>query len=156
MTISFKTGDLMEATETAIAHGCNTQGVMGAGVARLVRDWHPDVYDAYRTACQSGEFRVGTAQAVWADPRNGPDRLVYNLGTQRHPGANATYWGVFLSFANMAEDAHVRGIKEIACPRIAAGIGGMKWPDVFEAIEEALDRSTHPDLHIVVYDLETS
>jgi O-acetyl-ADP-ribose deacetylase (regulator of RNase III) len=151
--ISYKTGDLMDAEESAIAHGCNTQGLMGAGVARLVRDQHPDVYDIYRAACRSGDFIVGTSLGVWAEPINGPDRLVYNLGTQRHPGADATAWGIFLSFANMAEDAHFRGVNAIAIPRIGAGIGGMKWPDVFEAIEEALDRSTHPGLNIVVYDL---
>jgi O-acetyl-ADP-ribose deacetylase (regulator of RNase III) len=157
MITSYKTGDLFEANEAAIAHGCNTQGVMGAGVARLVRDNYPSVYREYRLACNGRSFVVGTAQAVWSDPReDADDRLIYNLGTQRHPGKDATVWGVFLSFANMAEDAFARGINAIAIPRIGCGIGGLKWPDVFEAIEEALDRSTHPNLSIVVYDLPGS
>lgn len=154
--ISYKTGDLMEATEIAIAHGCNCQGLMGAGVARLVRDNYPDAYEAYRAACRNGTFRVGTAFAVWADPllaRKG-DRLVYNLGTQRFPGADATPWGVFLSFANMAEHAYNAGLHEVAIPRIGAGIGGLDWErDVVPAIGEAVQRSSHPNLSIVVYDL---
>ena len=155
MTIVYKTGDLMEADETAIAHGCNTQGMMGAGVARLVRNCYPSVFYSYRDACASGAFRVGTAQAVWADPQQDiGDCLVYNLGTQRLPGADATAWGVFLSFANLAEDARVRGIDTVAIPRIGAGIGGLNWhDDVVPSIEEALYRSTHPNLSIVVYDL---
>lgn len=156
MTITYKTGDLLNADEIAIAHGCNTQGLMGAGVARLVRDQHPDVYDAYKAACDSSMFRLGTAQAVWSDPMfsaGAHDRLVYNLGTQRHPGPDATKWGVFLSFANMSEDARARGIEAIAIPRIGAGIGGMHWDDVEISIQSALVMSTHSDLNIVVYDL---
>lgn len=156
MTISYTTGDLMGAKEIALAHGCNCQGAMGAGVARLVREWHPEVYVVYKAACDDGSFRVGSALPVWCAPSKAGDRLVYNLGTQRYPGANATPWGVFLSFANMAEDAWVRGIDTISIPRIGAGIGGLNWDnDVLPAIEEALSRSTHPDLHIIIYDLET-
>jgi len=154
-TLSYKVGDLMQADEQAIAHGCNTQGLMGAGVARLVRSHYPDAYDKYKTACFDGTFRVGTAQGVWTDPflSNGKDRLVYNLGTQRLPGADATEWAVFLSFANMAEDAYARGVNAIAIPRIGCGIGGLKWEDVHEAIESSIHLSSHPTLSIVVYDL---
>lgn len=143
----------MEADEVAIAHGCNTQGLMGAGVARLVRNKYPAAYEQYRRACDDGSFKVGTAQGVWADPSDGAgDRLVYNLGTQRLPGPDATAWGIFLSFANMAEDARVRGIDVVAIPRIGAGIGGLEWFDVEDAICEALDRSPRAP-SIVVYDL---
>ena len=152
--ITYKTGDLMEAPEIAMAHGCNTQGLMGAGVARLVRTKYRDAYDAYYEACMTGRFHVGTAQGVWCDPTDSGDRLIYNLGTQRHPGADATAWGVFLSFANMAEDAFARGITTVAIPKIGAGIGGMDWDDVEYAIEDALENSTHPNLSIVVYELE--
>jgi O-acetyl-ADP-ribose deacetylase (regulator of RNase III) len=147
MTITYHTGDLMKAEEVAIAHGCNTVGRMGAGVARLVRDKFPAAYHQYQAACASMTFHVGTAQAVWIPP----GRIVYNLGTQRHPGADATVWGVFLAFANMAEDAYNRGISTIAIPRIGCGIGGLTWAEVEPAIAEAIDRSSHTDLTIAVY-----
>lgn len=158
MTIVYKTGDLMEADEIALAHGCNAQGLMGAGVAKLVRAKYPNVYAEYLRACMSGSFQVGTAQAVPVDPTESNGiRLVYNLGTQHYPGADATAWGVFLSFSNLAEHAVRNGINTIAAPRIAAGIGGLSFDkDVVPAIEEALDRSNHPNLEIVVYDLEVS
>ncbi len=35
--ITYKQGDLMKASETYIAHGCNAQGVMGSGVAKAIR-----------------------------------------------------------------------------------------------------------------------
>lgn len=158
MSIEYKIGDLLEAPEIAICHGANCQGLMGAGVALLVRNKYPAVCSAYIKACMAGSFQVGTAQPVWADPQeSGADRLVYNLGTQHFPGADATSWGVFLSFANLAENALRQGINTVAAPRIAAGIGGLDWDtDVVPAITEALDRSNHPNLHIVVYDLSSA
>lgn len=154
MTITYKIGDLMEADEIAIAHGCNCQGMMGAGVARLVRAKYPDAYDAYKRACDNGMFRVGAALPVWNTPDVVPDRLVYNLGTQRFPGSDATAWGVFLSFANLAEHAYTIALHEVAIPRIGAGIGGLNWNhDVEPAINEAIRRSSHPNLSVIVYGL---
>lgn len=154
-TITYKTGSLLDADEIAIAHGCNTRGMMGAGIARSIRDKYPDVYEQYRQACNSHLFRLGSALGVWCDPtHSGEDRLVYNLGTQRNPGADATSWGVWLSFANLAEDTAVRNIEEVAIPRIGCGIGGLKWDDVEFSITHAITNSTHPDLRIVVYDLD--
>lgn len=150
--ITYRTGDLMEADEDAIAHGCNTVGAMGAGIARTVRDRYPDAYTQYRKACETMNFHVGSAQAVWCPP----GKIVYNLGTQRNPGADATVWGIFLAFANMAEDALVRGVSSIAIPRIGCGIGGLSWVYVESAIAEALARTSHPDLAITVYDLEVN
>lgn len=152
--ITYRTGDLMDATETAIAHGCNCQGVMGAGVARLVKDKYPNVYSEYLHACIDGSFQVGTAQPVWVDPvESGSERLVYNLGTQHFTGADASVWGVFLSFANMAESALRLRIHTVAISRIGAGIGGLDWNEVAPAIEQAIEYSNHPHLSVVVYDL---
>lgn len=155
MSIKYKIGDLLEAPEMAIAHGANCQGLMGAGVAKLIRAKYPTVYSAYLAACMDGSFRVGTAQPVLVDPAiYGSQAVVYNLGTQHFPGADATAWGVFLSFANMAEHAVRNGINTVATCRVGSGIGGLNFDrDVVPGIEEALARSNHPGLDIVVYDL---
>lgn len=153
-TITYKVGDLLESDAPVIAHGCNTQGVMGAGIARQVRETFFDAYCTYKHACDMGRFPLGTAQAVWTSPAGYEGKWIYNLATQRAPGPDATKWGIFLAFASMAEDAYVRGFNEIAIPKIGAGIGGLRWEeDVVPAIEEALERSSHPGLAVVVYEL---
>lgn len=149
-TIEYKVGDLLEAEEIAIAHGANCQGVMGAGVARLVRRKYPSVFYTYAEACLAGSFRVGSAQPVWV---NDQDRLVYNLGTQRAPGPDATSWGIFLSFANMGEDLIKQNLYTVAICRIGAGIGGLHWEtQVVPAIQEAQIRCSRT-FNVVVYDL---
>ena len=146
MTIEYVVGDLIESGEPVIAHGCNTVGVMGAGIARAVKDKWPEVYDQYDASCADGTFDAGSAQRCVGDD----DRTVYNLGTQRNPGASATYWLVFLSFANMFESMKTWGHDRVAIPRIGCGIGGLEWSGVAAAIDSALV-SGGSEIEVVVY-----
>lgn len=151
--ISYRDGDLLKSKEPVIAHGCNTHGVMGAGIARQIATLYPDAYEQYRKACRTRKFRLGSSQAIWTRT-NGTERLVFNLGTQDRPGADASAWAVFLSFANLAEYCYRLGVPVVAIPRIGAGIGGLSWSnDVLPAIEEANQRATRP-LDITVYDIQ--
>lgn len=154
MNIEFTTGDVLNSGEPAIAHGCNTVGVMGAGIAKQVRQEHPEAFHVYANACDMGRFRLGSALPVFSSPAGHPGVWIYNLGTQRQPGRDASTWGVFLSFANMAEDTAVRKIDRVAIPRIGCGIGGLTWTEVEANIEPAIELSSNPNLTIVVYDFD--
>lgn len=143
--IEYVVGDLFTVDEPVIAHGCNTVGVMGAGVARLVRSAWPEVYYLYETACARGTFDAGSAQRCPVLDGH----VVYNLGTQRNPGASATNWLVFLSFANMFESMKTWGHDRVAIPRIGCGIGGLTWVQVEAAIVSA--QANVPGIDVVVY-----
>lgn len=154
-TITYKVGDLIESDEYVIAHGCNMHGVMGAGIAKQVREKFYDVFCAYKHACDVGNFPLGTAQAVYSSPAGYAGRWTYNLATQRAPGPDATTWGIFLAFSNMGEDMIGRNFYEVAIPRIGAGIGGLNWDDdVVPAIQDAQDRCSRT-FNVIVYDLPT-
>lgn len=45
--IEYRKGDLMAVTSGIIAHGCNAQGVMGSGVAALVKAKYPAAFEQY-------------------------------------------------------------------------------------------------------------
>ena len=45
--------DLLKVDVDVIAHQVNCKGVMGAGLARQVREQFPAVYEAYRRACNN-------------------------------------------------------------------------------------------------------
>lgn len=152
MKITYRDGDLLKSGEPVLAHGCNTHGLMGAGIARQIALRYPDAEVKYRKACHDRRFRLGSAQPIWVR-NHGDEKLLFNLGTQEQPGANASAWGVFLSFANLAEYCYRLGVPVVAIPRIGAGIGGLSWKnDVLPALEEAMDRATHA-LSLVVYDI---
>lgn len=146
--ITHVVGDLLESGEAVIAHGCNTQGMMGAGIALAVASKYPEVERTYRVLCRLGEFQVGTAQEVEM-----PDQgvTVFNLGTQEFPGRNATYWAVMLSFGNMFERCRKVGIKRVAIPRIGCGIGGLEWDAVEWMINGIINEWVRDAPEVVVY-----
>lgn len=148
--ISYHRGDLFASDERVIAHGCNCQGVMGAGVALIVAQRYPIVKKKYKAAVNAGVFNLGYAQFV-LDEEN--DRGVYNLATQKQAGPNGSRWGVFIAFANMFEHAAANNIVRIGMPRIGCGIAKLDWDnDVLPMIELARDGSKYP-IHLAVYDL---
>jgi O-acetyl-ADP-ribose deacetylase (regulator of RNase III) len=141
-------GDLFAANERAIAHGCNCHGVMGAGVAKIVRDRYGDAHDFYRMSCQFGQFYPGVAQPTVCVEEGGERTTVYNLATQNAPGANACLDFVEAAFDNMRRHMEYVGNSRNAMPKIGAGIGGLDWDDVEQAALRILDGLT-----VVVYSL---
>jgi O-acetyl-ADP-ribose deacetylase (regulator of RNase III) len=122
MSVTHTIGDLIQSDEEFIAHGCNTKGAMGAGIARVIARQYPEVERVYSAHCRTRDFVVGSCLPVRVD-----DRTVFNLGTQEFPGADASYWGIMLSFGNLFEHCRAHGIERVAIPRIGCGIGGLDW-----------------------------
>lgn len=136
-------GNLLDACERVIAHGCNTRGVMGAGIAGQIAKRWPLVRETNKDSlCLSQHgFRAGACQPVWLPPymRQGTTpECVVNLATQIDPGPCARLHFVRLAFANMAEWCAIEGVHRVAIPQIGCGIGGLQWADVEPTIEEAI------------------
>ncbi len=129
--VSEVVGDMFALPVRAFAHGVNTRGVMGAGVAAQVRSRFPEVFDSYASACRSGRFQPGmvqrcvTVSGVW----------VYNLATQDRPGRFARLEWVTASVASMAAHASAAGIEKVGTVRLGCGIGGLDWGVVRSALE---------------------
>lgn len=135
--IQYVTGDLLASEEVVIAHGCNTQGVMGAGIAKAISSrYYRTVFIPYYDACLTETFVPGTAQRCTTVE----GRTVFNLGTQVHPGRNARAWYVLLAMGNMFSQCAVAGIRTVAIPRIGCGIGGLQWRDVEKVILTCLEQ----------------
>lgn len=152
--IEYVTGDLLKSDLRDIAHGCNTVGVMGAGIARVIAEAYPDVRSLYQRRCVRKEFVLGSAFPVLMQDFGGY-RMIWNLGTQREPGANATLWGIMLSFGNMFEQMVATEVREVGIPRIGCGIGGLKWDDVARTIEQAQKFVGDKAPRVVVYTQES-
>ena len=132
-----------------MAHGCNTQKQMGAGVALQVRLQFPYAYELYLKDLTNRDkmhlHTVGDLCYATADGQPG----VYNLYTQMFPGKWARAQYVESSFKLMLEDATKRGITEIAIPYlIGCGYGGLKESVVMPIITEVMDSFTNIKLII--------
>jgi O-acetyl-ADP-ribose deacetylase (regulator of RNase III) len=136
MPIEFVSGDLFvnRFRSRALAHACNCQGSMGAGVATGFRDRYPEMFAEYRRRCKAKprEFNLGDVFLWKAD--NQP--WVFNLGTQeRYWRGRAGYRAIETALKGMREQADREGIPSIAIPRIGAGHGGLPWKKVRAIIE---------------------
>lgn len=138
------TGDLFDPAHgfEAIGHGVNLKGVMGAGIAKTVRDRYPAIMEPYRRACRTGELHLGGYQ-VWEAPDG---LLVVNLATQQDLGRDARLWAVADSVYSALDDLEGRGVRRFGVPQLGAGIGGLDWDDVRTWLEKA---STDRDIELV-------
>jgi O-acetyl-ADP-ribose deacetylase (regulator of RNase III) len=134
MNITETQGDVFKVAATlnppAVAHGVNTRGVMGAGVAKTVHAYWPELYKEYRALCLGGKLIAGgmypyqTSNGGW----------VYNLASQDNLGRNARLSWVEESAIAMTKHAELQGITRIASVRIGCGIGGLSWKQVREVL----------------------
>jgi O-acetyl-ADP-ribose deacetylase (regulator of RNase III) len=137
MPIQFVRGDLFANRHKtqALAHGCNCQGSMGAGVATGFRDRYPEMFAEYRRRCKAQPrlFNLGDAWLWKANDKP----WVFNLGTQEGVWrARASYEAVETALKRMRQQADREGITRVAMPRIGAGYGGLSWKKVRAIIEQ--------------------
>lgn len=138
MPISYVAGDLFanQYQIQALAHGCNCQGAMGAGIAKTFRARYPAMYTAYRQRClaRPRQFNLGDV-FLWKDGQP----WVFNLATQERygHGQQASYEAIAEALRAMRQLADQEDIRSIAMPRIGAGLGGGGWDAVRVLIEQA-------------------
>ena len=156
MKIEYRKGDLFATNVKTIVHGCNAQGVMGSGVAKIVREQFPKAYDRYMQEARNGHLVLGNIIPVpCGDRENDPDnfKIIVNAITQEYYGRDgkryASYDAVAESMNKINRMCEVYDIDTVAMPQIGAGLGGGDWT-VIEAIIESELAKVKP----VVYVLE--
>lgn len=144
-----KNGDLFTTEATYIGHGVNCMGLMGAGVAKTVREKFPQTYEEYQYMCSHNYLIVGD---FFPYDENG--KVIVNLATQYRPGPDATYEAVFGALTKFSKQASTpRRITKngnvIAIPEIGCGIGGLEWPVVKKII--LLVEEIYPEIEYEVW-----
>lgn len=154
-------GDILSLESGILVHGCNCLGVMGAGIARLIKDKWPGVYKAYRQVHEKQGLYLGDVIAVgrpeWAQPHPGVNRSIHmhftapelppslvvanamtQYGVRQEDGERVVdYDALSAAFARiklMARDTEL----EVHFPLIGCGLAGGRWSEVAERIDQAL------------------
>lgn len=145
MPVTFSRGDIFQTeADIALAHGCNCAGAMGKGIAVAFKQHWPDMYQAYKARCVSGELAPGKV-FPWKDEASG--RTIYNLGTQRTWRTKATLEAIDQATTAMLRLAEENHTPTIAMPLIGAGLGGLAAEDVKALLERLADESA---VHLLV------
>ena len=144
-------GDVRDTDIKYIAHGVNSQGVMGSGVAKALFVKWPEVREQYlkyhranlALAINGTEDFLGTVQVVPCD-----GKTVLNMFTQDFYGYDGklylSYDAVRACFQAVVDQGL---IKEIAIPRIGSKLAGGDWNKIKEIINEV----TKDQVKVTVY-----
>ena len=137
-------GDLLamakEGHFDVIAHGCNCQKMMGAGIAGQIAKQFPEAYEIDKKDIRTPTQRLGD-MTTWF----GPNFTVANLYTQYNGGKDLNYYALALSLYKL--NKKFKGNK-IGIPLIGCGIAGGEWPIVKAIIQKELKDC---DVTVVIY-----
>lgn len=135
-----------------IAHGCNCQQVMGAGIAEQIAREFPSAYDADLSFTGN---RFGSFSYVNTDYGN-----IYNMYTQIYTGKgisgtidsnSARYAALESAFELLSVnmyDVDIHPNKIIGIPLIGCGLAGLDWNIVKELIN---DITLYVNIEVVIY-----
>lgn len=167
MKIIYKVGDVTKAEEYIIAHGCNAQGKMNSGVAKVIRAEFPGVFDAYVSYLELhnnpmgyGRDPVGTvclyvhhySGKLFSSPK---EKMIANMITQRNYGRSGEIYVDYdavrscMRYLNKRARMYTKPPHAVAMPMIGAGLGGGDWNIISSIIEEE-----SIDFQPVVYTLQ--
>ena len=151
MIIEYINDSILNAEQYHILHGVNCQNKMGSGVAKVLYEKYPEVKQKYHEDNEYVKKNVGY-YAKLGDTRAIPceDKIVHNCYTQDYYGYDGkkyvSYDAIYEVFQRYARS----NLKEVAIPKIGAGLAGGNW----NIISQIIDDATGDDLDVYVYYLK--
>lgn len=133
--IEYYKDDLFLTPSRIMAHGCNAYGLMGAGIAKYIRDTYPNVYETYREEFESNGLSPGQVVPAYTMETEDGGRIILNLITQVEPGPHAKYEYIQMALQKAVEYCEKLGEYTLSIPAIGCGIGGMDSIFLHEIID---------------------
>lgn len=156
MKIIYKIGNLLEAKERFILHGCNSSGyAFSSGVAGEIRKKYPQAYDAYINTSKKRKLILG--QTIWVSTND--DRTIINAITQKTYGNNKNILYVsydaikivILDMNTFFSNSDNKEIMKIGMPLIGCGLANGDWKIVSKIIEEE-STNFQPVVYLLSYE----
>ena len=158
--IEFK--DVFLSDSSIICHQVNCMGVMGAGIAKQMKQKYPENFDRYKKLCDEfsdrPELLLGQCQLTinYDNARKSNTRYIANLFGQVGYGRDRQQTdlkSLFQAFLSLREQSRLIDKCTIAIPYgIGCGLGGAKWSDVYKIIEKVFKNDEY--LIVDIYKLK--
>lgn len=151
MKIQYINNDIFSTTIECIIHGCNAQGVMGAGIAKQIKLRYPEVFKKYREYYETYGLNVG--DIVYTETNSG--KFIVNAITQENYGNDPTKRyvsydavdDIMKELDSALSNAYPK-ITQVAMPMIGSGLANGSW-NVIESIIETRLRNVKPVVYWV-------
>lgn len=147
MTIQIINGDLLEASEDILGHQVNCQGVMGSGIAKILRDRYPNLYPEYKKYCDqhTPDRLLGHCQLVQTG-----EKYTANLFGQLNYGRSKTrytdYAALEQALTTLKTEAQAKGLSVALPYNIGCGLANGEW----SVVEEMLGK-VFADYEVTLY-----
>ena len=141
-------GDILLTDANALAHGLAPNDDFKKGLALALKENWPSLYKDFRHFSHGNHPKEGSLW-TWV---NSEGKRIINLFTQKHakshnqPPGKATSSLVNHSLKELRKEIEIEGITSLAIPKIATGVGGLDWEEVYPLIKSHLG-----DLDIPIY-----
>ncbi len=143
-------GDILKTRAQAIAHGVAPNDPMNQGLALSLHNLYPAMHKDFHHWGHQNHAKPGEAW-MWGGTNN---VRIINLLTQEggyehgsRPG-KATVSNVNHALRALVKIIKKEKIESLALPRLATGVGGLEWEQVWPMIE---DRLGSLDIPVYVY-----
>lgn len=141
MSLTYVKGDILTPNTSdrgvIVCHQVNCKGVMGAGLAKQVKDKHPRVYEYYREACKSGQAYLGKVQAIPCGEYRYSVANIFGQMTYGRHGQFTDYGALIDAFKYIRDTILKSTIIRIPF-KMGCGLGGGNWDVVLGLIEDYL------------------
>lgn len=147
--IEYKAGDILNEQVEALVNTVNCVGVMGRGIALQFKNAFPENYKAYSQACKREEVQPGRMFVYDYEKMIYP-RYIINFPTKRHWRGKSRMEDIETGLEALVDEIQKRNIQSIAVPPLGSGLGGLKWVEVRQRIEDYLSKLNH--VQIIVFE----
>ena len=146
MTYNHKIGNILDVKQGLIVHQVNAQGVMGSGIALLLRNKWPAVWEEYHKVVKQNQPDKGLSymgHVIYVQVE--PGLWVANVVGQQFYGSAGNYTSyealemAFHSINNFASNNEL----DVHYPLIGCGLAGGDWTRVSQIISDRLGTIDH-------------
>ena len=141
-------GNILEANTEALVNTVNTKGVMGKGIALQFKKAFPDVFKAYKKACDAGEVQIGKVH-VYERLTTQNYHYIINFPTKDDWKKPSKLEYIKKGLESLIKVVQQHKIRSIAIPALGCGQGGLQWNDVLPLIQSAFEQVLN--IEVVLY-----
>lgn len=140
--------NLFDSPAQTLVNTVNTVGVMGKGIALEFKTRFPDMFEAYKLACEDGELTVGKLH-IWRTSTP----WVLNFPTKTTWRKPSTLDYIERGLETFCKNYRKAGITSISFPPLGCGNGQLNWNDVRPLMERYLSGL---EIDIYIHDKQVS
>lgn len=143
--------DLLDSGADILVNAVNTQGIMGAGLAKQFKQRYPSMYAEYRKRCQLGLVRVGAIDAHVIEDESPGRVIIANFPTKQHWRDPSKLQWIESGLVALRQITVESGARSIAVPPLGCGLGGLQWDEVSSRIIQSMTPAAEKGIDVVLY-----